>query len=502
MVYNEEQLNAIESCINFIKQGNSSEYFLIEGKAGTGKTTVIKEVIKKFKHKKIIAGALSHKAKYVIRESIESSREKIKIDYSSIAGMLSMQLDLETGTFKKIYTKGSNVNKLNNYDIVIIDEASMVNEEMIELLFKEKKKNAKLIFLGDIGQLPPIRTKSNPYYCEWNDIDLSKNSPIFNTKNKVKLLKRVRQGEESPILPFADFFWENTQNESPLKNPANIKYRNTIINDKGSIIFVNETKEIFKQILELYEKQIKNKNSNLVKFLTYKNNTRNSINKYIHEYFFGKNSNTFESGETIIFNDNFGDYENSSEYQIVKKYDPFIDKIDNIKLYSIDIVVDDRIEQLNLLHPDSYNDYEKIIKNKFNIAFKVKNFISENEKNSSKKELKELYDLYRKKLEDAWEAKKRFPNIDYAYAITIHKAQGSTYDIAIIHEQDIMSVKPTGNKEKSQSIYTALTRAKNISIIISNERLYNNTIDNINLVELNNNINNKRDDLRSITLQP
>ena len=38
---------------------------------------------------------------------------------------------------------------------------------------------------------------------------------IFNSKHKSKLITRVRQGEANPILPYADYFWENSQKENP-----------------------------------------------------------------------------------------------------------------------------------------------------------------------------------------------------------------------------------------------------------------------------------------------
>ena len=60
----------------------------------------------------------------------------------------------------------------------------------------------------------------------------------------------------------------------------------------------------------------------------------------------------------------------------------------------------------------------------------------------------------------------RYAKIDYGYAITSHKSQGSTYDTVIVDENDINSVNKTSNGNKSESIYTALTRAKNVSISI------------------------------------
>jgi exodeoxyribonuclease-5 len=501
IIYNQEQLDAIDSCVNFINKGNPSEFYLIEGKAGTGKTTVIKEIIKRFSNKKFVVGALAHKAKNVIRESIEKDNIKANITYNSIAGMINLQLDLETGMFKEKYNPDQK-KMLYNYNIIIIDEGSMVNEESIDLIFQKKNKYAKVIFLGDIGQLPPIRTKDNPYYSTWSDIDLSKNSPVFETKNKSKLLIRVRQGEESPILPYADFFWNNSQLDNPRKNPTNLNDRKTIINSKGALIFVNETKEIYGSILKLFDISIKENKSNLIKFVSYRNATREKINKHIHSYFFGKDCTTFQKGELIIFNDNFGDIENSSEFQIIERYPDFYDKKDNLLLYSIDIIFDNNIKQLVLLHPDSYNDHQNLIKRKFNEAFATKKEINEYTDNKIKKGDKFYYpdltisknslkDKYKKQLEEAWSEKFRFPNIDYAYCVSCHKSQGSTYDTVIVHEQDIVSVTKIDDKQKSQSLYTAITRAKNITALISSERIYNDIhTSTINFIEINEKINN------------
>jgi Fe-S cluster biosynthesis and repair protein YggX len=491
VVYNKEQLTAIKDCIDFIKTGNPKEYFLIEGKAGTGKTTVIKEVIQEFKDRKIVVGALSHKAKNVIRESINNN--SLDITYASISGMLGMKLDLETGIFKKEYSKNKK-NKFKRFGLIIIDEASMVNEEMIEIIFKEKGILSKVVFLGDVGQLPPIRTKLNPYYLNWSEENLQKNSPVFNTKNKVKLLTRVRQGEESPILPFADFYWENSLSDNPVANPVSISERKTIINEKGALIFINETKELFESFLKMFENGINNNKLNLIKFVTYKNETKSLINKYIRHFLFGNRADSFQKGELVIFNDNFREIENATEAQITEVYPTFNDKIHDIKLYSADFLFEGILEKITLLHPDSRLAHNTIVKNKFNDAFSIKNQIETLDVNSedSANKKNELTKNYLTALGVAWDEKKRFPTVDSAYAINAHRSQGSTYDIVIVHEKDIMGVKPISNRQKSQCIYTAITRAKNICVVISDQQVDNSDMDikNLNLMELNDKFNN------------
>jgi hypothetical protein len=478
LIYNAEQLSAIEKASDFIINGNPDEYYLIEGKAGTGKTTVIKEVLKQFRNRHIIGCALSHKAKNVLRKSISSAN--INAEYFSVAGMLNMVLDLETGVFKKIYVQGKNkVPPIQKADIIIVDEASMINEETIEYIFSEKKYTCKVIFLGDIGQLPPIRTLENNYYLNWNPEDLNKISPVFENKNKSKLLIRVRQGEESPILPFADYFWNNSQNKRPQEYPVSSENRKSVITDNGALLFVNKTNEIFDKLLDLYNIAVKNNKPNLLKFISYRNKTRITINKYIHKHFFKDNPNQYQPGELIIFKDNYNDIENSTEAQVVDKTEVITDK-NGIKYYNLILSIEgfDKFQQIPIIFKESVELHNEIIKSKFDQA---KNYLHKVGRN------KKYYEL----LSIAWKEKDKYPNIDLSYAVSSHTSQGSTYDICVVHEQDINSVSMIDAKQKSQSIYTAITRAKNICIVISDQNVDNSNIDfkNLNLIELNNKYN-------------
>jgi ATP-dependent exoDNAse (exonuclease V) alpha subunit len=69
----------------------------------------------------------------------------------------------------------------------------------------------------------------------------------------------------------------------------------------------------------------------------------------------------------------------------------------------------------------------------------------------------------------AYDFKDTFANIDYSYAITSHKSQGSGYGISVVDVEDISSVKMNTNKTKSRSNYTAITRAIDTALIITKE---------------------------------
>lgn len=63
--------------------------------------------------------------------------------------------------------------------------------------------------------------------------------------------------------------------------------------------------------------------------------------------------------------------------------------------------------------------------------------------------------------------KYKFADVDYGYASTAHKGQGSTYDISITDEKDILERGRLTSAEISEITYTALTRPRHIAITLT-----------------------------------
>jgi hypothetical protein len=60
-----------------------------------------------------------------------------------------------------------------------------------------------------------------------------------------------------------------------------------------------------------------------------------------------------------------------------------------------------------------------------------------------------------------------FNQFEYAYAVNTYVVQGDTYDNVYINLRDILSVGPITDREKLQSFYTAVTRArKKVKILV------------------------------------
>lgn len=464
ITYNKEQQSAIVNAVSFLKTNTDpTQYYVIEGKAGTGKTTIAKEILKEFEDEQIYVAAVSHKAKGVIKSSFGDDTRGKK--FFSIAGLLGMKGINDNDTQTTKFQVGLKVPLLDNPPaLLVIDEASMITEDVLKKIIdinSSLSRPFQMLFLGDIGQIQPIRDEQSEFYRTHKDL-LNKKSDIFNSKHKSKLITRVRQGEANPILPYADYFWENSQKENPELNPTQHIVRNNQITDNGSLLFSNSEAEVLNSVIKAVRNAVEKGLTNHVKIVTYHVNEKTELNQKIHEALFGKDSD-YSNGDMLILNSPYdlpdvnATMENSSEIQIKSIQDTDVDEFGVHTLY---------LETNGTAYTRTGNEQKDC----------VIQVVSRNDIGLYNQKLQELASyakrqtnraLKKQAWSDFWEYKGRYADVDFGYAITAHKSQGSTYDIVVVDEKDIMGTTATSNQEKSELIYTALTRPRKTAIVIS-----------------------------------
>ena len=464
ITYNKEQQSAIINAVAFLKHNTDpTQYYVIEGKAGTGKTTIAKEILKEFEDEQIYVAAVSHKAKGVIKNSFgEDTRGK---KFFSIASLLGLKGVNDNNTQTTIFQTGLKVPLLDNPPaLLVIDEASMITEDVLKKIIdinSSLSRPFQMLFLGDIGQIQPIRDDQSEFYRTHKDL-LNKKSDIFNSKHKSKLITRVRQGEANPILPYADYFWENSQKENPELNPTQHIVRNNQITDKGSLLFSNSEGEVLNSVIKAVKNAVEKGLTNHVKIVTYHVNEKTELNQKIHEALFGKDSD-YSKGDMLILNSPYdlpdvnATMENSSEIQIKGIQDTDVDELGVHTLY---------LETNGTAYTRTGNEQKDCViqvvsRNDIGLYNQKLQELASQAKRQTNKALK------RQAWKDFWEYKGRYADVDFGYAITAHKSQGSTYDIVVVDEKDIMGTTATSNQEKSELIYTALTRPRKTAIVIS-----------------------------------
>lgn len=170
---------------------NKSRCLKLIGYAGTGKTTVLKELKKVLPEKKTIWCAQTHTAKQVLNDKLGECT-----NIGTIASVLGLAPKIING--KKIFVPGrkSIINKIHesgkdrNHDIyLIIDEASMISKEYLNFFLESKADT--ILFVGDDAQIPPINEIVSPIFTNEYDFPEYRLNTIY------------RQGKDSPIISLA-----------------------------------------------------------------------------------------------------------------------------------------------------------------------------------------------------------------------------------------------------------------------------------------------------------
>ena len=373
---------------NGIKTALSSGISVITGGPGTGKTTILLGAIKALQenHMTIAAAAPTGKA-------AKRMNELTGIDAKTIHRLLSY--NPESGY-------AFNEGNLLPYDVVIIDEVSMVNIELMSILLNAISYSTKLILVGDVDQLPAIGPGNVLL-----DIINSGVIPV------VKLTKIYRQAENSDIVVNA-----HRVNNGLMPNIKNTK-ANT------DFFFIKETNydSILRLIPELVRDRLP-KAYNVPPFdiqvlSPMKKGDIGSINLNVMlQTAINPNGPSINYGATAF---RLGD------------------KVMQIK-----------------------NNYEKGIFNGetgkiIDVNLDMKSFTVDYDGNIIEYETGD------------------FDEVVLAYASTIHKSQGSEYPIVVMP-----IVRGHYNMMQRNLIYTAITRAKNICVIIGDVEMVQRAVGNVN----------------------
>ena len=161
-----------KKALNFVLEGES---LFITGKAGTGKTTVLRELTSQCRRKKknvVVLAPTGVAAKNAEGVTIHSFLHLPLGPY--IPGMKN----------RKLYAlKEEEIRVVNKVDIIIIDEVSMVRCDMLDEIddvLRHYRKSSlpfggvQLVMFGDLYQLMPVTTDE-----DWEKLKEKYASPYF-----------------------------------------------------------------------------------------------------------------------------------------------------------------------------------------------------------------------------------------------------------------------------------------------------------------------------------
>ena len=422
----EKELNLVEKRTDIIlseKQKeairaiNDNNVTIITGGPGTGKTTIIKSIIEIYKQKKykiVLCAPTGRAAKRMTETTGEEA--------STLHRLLEIGKVDEESLFKKDNEyQGAPIDG----DIIIVDEVSMVDMFIMSYLLDCIYKGTKLILVGDCDQLPSVGPGSVLK-------DLITSERIVT----VHLDKIFRQAAKSKIIVNA----HRVNNGKKFISKEDPEMEE---DSKQDFFFIKENNQekVLEQVLSLC-------NGRLKKFGDY---------------------DFFESIQVLSPTKKglLGTKEMNKALQ--EELNPHREGEAEKNSMGAIFRIGDRIMQIK----NNYDMYwEKKNEGEVEVGNGVFNGetgtilnINEKEKNICVKFDDDKY---------VWYEFNDLEQIEHSYCITIHKAQGSEFDVVIMIVPQAAPMLLTRNL-----LYTGLTRAKKLLIIIGNERVIDYMINNV-----------------------
>lgn len=458
--FTNDQKKAYEALTDFISKGfDASSYKrALVGAAGCGKTFMLKELIKRCGLAKSVIGlaAPTHKAARVLRVATGYATSTIASDLGLRLNTDLDNFDVNNPPFDPLAEK-----KIKGYKLYIVDEASMIGSSLRTLIEREcVAHEVMLIYCGDTSQLAPVKEARSlcfegvKFYTLNQIVRQEESNPVSY------LLKLLRYDIEHRTWKFLEYINKN-------------RYSFDTTQTKG--YYTCGRYEFESLVVDGFNNEEFTKDVDTCRLVTYTNASVSTWNKFIrHSIIKDSNRAVLTKNDLVMsyttLTDDFNDtiIVNSEDY-ILKDICNFTNS-DGINGFTVQFIqinggettkplfVVDHSNQVNIMlyyqlaegliyNATNAPGYERRRRWKEYFAFKKRNLLLVNLLDKNTRKLKYSRDL------------------DYGFAITSHKSQGSTYADVYVDVNDIVfdaNGNPWSNMDDIlRRLYTACSRCKN-----------------------------------------
>ena len=488
---NTEQLEAVTKGIK--------ENIIVTGGPGTGKTTVVAFILwfllknnNDYLKSNIYLTAPSGKAADRVGESLKNTLLRLTPDQDE-KEIMEKLLNLESYTIHRLlkYNPGSGkftYNKDNQFadeSIFVIDEASMIDISMFANLLQTIPDTGRVFILGDVDQLPSV------------DAGAVLGDLLNSSDNVVRLIESKRFKVGSEIAELKDYIQDRKLGKNTNYEFSFEQY------DINKSLWI-ATASVKTRIDDLDEEKTKKKKHKQVRFIslfdedykTFKNKIEDLLKKWINNFYFEDNKSICSIAGKVNPLDDTPDEEQQEVREKLwnmslrskilcaeKNSLTGLDKVNSFVYYYLKQYLNSK--NLNIATPLSEARNDGINNQRYFCGQQL--IITKNQ---------EMYKLYngdtgvvvgggngveylmvKKNNEYAFYPLSIFPidSIENAFAITIHKSQGSEYNYILMLLPNMVGHRVLTN----QIVYTGITRAKESVMIVGTEKAFDYACKNV-----------------------
>ena len=468
---NDQQKSALYELEKFIEDGGTE--ITLSGYAGTGKSTIIGIFSKWLDHRigrgNIVYTAPIHRANVITKQNNPNANVYTLSALFGFTPDTDEAMERESLDLRELEFRAKNQVKYEPGQLIIIDEASMVQDGLYEYIQKiVAKDGVSVIYVGDSAQLRPVKSDHI--------------SKVFTSDGVPQItLTKVERTGDNPILKEA----------TRLRRGEGLSYQ-TDINDKGQgVLYTSNDTVINENLKQIISSEEFNADPLHFRVITATNAAAATYNSKIRSLRYGKFAKPFVKGDILMGYSNKlrkpdGSYRliNSMDYIVQNVRDTTVkfktDKGDiEFKAFKLSIrptgstIMDDfQITVIDKNEPDS--KLFEIVEYKDRL-WRMAKEAKQNKQISKYRDLVQMaFNIdnelnITKNLEDNQGRLKIRKAIDYGYAQTVWKSQGSTYSKVLIlsNEIDTFGYGRDVMQLRNELRYVAVSRAKNFVIINS-----------------------------------
>lgn len=468
---NDQQKSALYELEKFIEDGGTE--ITLSGYAGTGKSTII-GIFSKWLNNRIGRGnivytAPTHRANVITKQNNPSANVYTLSALFGFTPDTDEAMERESLDLNDLKFRAKNQMKYEPGQLIIIDEASMVQDGLYEYVQEIiAKYDGSVIYVGDSAQLRPVKSDHI--------------SKVFTSDGVPQItLTKVERTGDNPILKEA----------TRIRQGEGLSYQ-TDINDKGQgVLYTSNDTVINENLKQIISSEEFNADPLHFRVITATNAAAATYNSKIRSLRYGKFAKPFVKGDILMGYSNKlrkpdGSYRliNSMDYIVQNVRDTTVKfrtdkgtiefKAFNLSIRPVGgtIMNDFQLTVIDKNEPDS--KIFEIVEYKDRL-FKMAKEAKQNGQISRSRDLNQMaYSVdnelnITKNLKDNQGRLKIRKAIDYGYAQTVWKSQGSTYSKVLIlsNEIDTFGYGRDVMQLRNELRYVAVSRAKNFVIINS-----------------------------------